>query len=477
VSVRQDDEILLEAAYHDTQDVRLVRWGATLRRRTGGSDEGWHLKLPVEGAGPGVRDEISLPLGAGEVGQVPGGIADVVRALVREAPIRHLASVRTRRRPYALLDGDGHQVAELADDHVDVLEGEKVVRSYHEIEVEAKGPAAEDLLESVVTLLVDAGGTPSTEGKGAAALGIRAGGAPDVVVPPWPGPKDPAGEAVRCILAENVRKFLLEDVRVRRDLPDSVHQMRVAARTLRSALRTFRTLVDREWADLLRDELHWAADAVGAVRDAEVHLASLEEHAQALPREEAARAVPALDRWLKERLAQAREAALGELRSERHLRLLVDLVEAARAPRLTSNARDDAKDVFPALVEKTAKRLTKAADALSLESPVQDWHKTRIRAKRARYAAEAVAPVLGSAAEKWGEAIEEITDLLGDQHDCVVAQEMLRELVEQPDLDGPTGYALGLLNGVEAERERAYREQFADLWAKTSSTLKGNSLD
>jgi hypothetical protein len=91
VEVRVGEEITLRAAYHDTEDLRLVRWGATLRRRTGGTDEGWHLKLPVEGAGHGVRDELGLPLDAGDVGELPEEISRLVRAFAREAPRVHLA--------------------------------------------------------------------------------------------------------------------------------------------------------------------------------------------------------------------------------------------------------------------------------------------------------------------------------------------------------------------------------------------------
>lgn len=477
VEVRTGEPVTLEAAYHDTEDMRLIRWGATLRRRTGGSDEGWHLKLPVEGAGPGVRDELALPLDAGPVGAVPSKISALVRALVREAPLVHLATVRTRRTPHLLLDGDGEQLAELVDDRVEVFRNEDAVGSFHEIEVEAGGPDAEELLDAVVGRLVAEGGTPGSASKAATAFGVRAAGSPDVVVPVWSGPKDPAGDAVRCVLSAHVRKLLLEDVRVRRDLPDAVHQMRVAARTLRSALRTFRSLVDREWADQLRDELRATADALGAARDTEVHLARLEEHARSLSPEDGAHAVPAVDAWLRERLAEAKKAAVAELDSDRHLRLLVDLVDAVREPRLTSRARDDAEDVFPPLIRKAARKLDKAVRKLSLDGPAEDWHKTRIRAKRARYAAEAVAPVLGKAVQKWGEAFEDVTDLLGDQHDAVVAQQMLRELAARPDIDGPTGYALGLLDAVEVAHERADREAFEAVWAKVGKVLHDHPLD
>src|SRR5665647_1306796 len=212
------------AAYHDTHDLRLIRWGATLRRREGGPDEGWHLKLPVADG----------------------------ESLVREAPLVHVVTVRTRRTPYVLLDGTGVPVAELVDDRVDVVEDGVVVRSFREIEVEARRDPSRStttVLDAVAAALVASGGTPGTRSKAAEAIGARGDRAPDVIVPPWPRVKDPASETIRCVLATHVQAFLLADVRVRRDLPDSVHQMRVAARTLRSALRTFAPLVDDEWGE------------------------------------------------------------------------------------------------------------------------------------------------------------------------------------------------------------------------------------
>lgn len=469
------ETVTLLAAYHDTADVRLIRWGATLRRREGGDDEGWHLKLPVEGEGPGVRDELGLPLEAGAVGAVPAAMAEIVRAFAREAPLVHVSTVRTVRTPYVLLDGAGTPVAELVDDHVEVLEEGRVVRRFHEVEVEAKVPVGAEgspVLDAVVERLVRAGAVPGTEGKAAAALGARAAGDPDVVVPAWPDDDAPAADVVRTVLATLVRKLLLQDVRVRRDLPDSVHQMRVAARTLRSALREFRPLLDREWAQGLREELRWAAGALGDARDVEVLLDRLEAHAKALPAADAALVVPALDRWLREDLRAARERALAELRSERHLSLLRDLVTAVREPRFSARAQRPASDVFPPLVEKAWRRLRSAVKDLELESSAEDWHRARILAKRARYAAESVAPVLGAATKRRGDALKRVTDLLGDLHDAAVAQVRLRELATRPEADGLTGYALGLLDAVEAEREREDRELFRIIWPEVKAAHK-----
>ncbi|MEI8082842.1 MAG: CYTH domain-containing protein, partial [Actinomycetes bacterium] len=90
----------LDAVYYDTADLRLFRWGATLRRREGGHDAGWHLKLPVDGATKNVRDELQLPLSAGDRGEVPRELAAIVTPFTRGAPLRQAAHLQTDRTPY-----------------------------------------------------------------------------------------------------------------------------------------------------------------------------------------------------------------------------------------------------------------------------------------------------------------------------------------------------------------------------------------
>ena len=70
-------EQVLEAEYYDTDDLRLLRNGITLRRRRGGSDPGWHLKLPLGGAHP-ARDQAALGRGGR---RVPAELARLVRGL------------------------------------------------------------------------------------------------------------------------------------------------------------------------------------------------------------------------------------------------------------------------------------------------------------------------------------------------------------------------------------------------------------
>ena len=133
-------EQLLDAIYYDTADLRLIRAGITLRRRTGGEDAGWHLKLP---AGPDTRDEIRLPL-TGADGAVPEELAALVPAWTRGAALAPVMRIQTRRRVLRLVDGAGQALAEIAADHVSAEPADgSAATSWDEIEAElvTGGPA------------------------------------------------------------------------------------------------------------------------------------------------------------------------------------------------------------------------------------------------------------------------------------------------------------------------------------------------
>ena len=106
----------LDAVYFDTPGQDLARNRITLRRRTGGTDAGWHLKLP---AGPDARNEIHAPLDASDdADSVPSELLDVVLAIVRDRPVEPVARITTRRETKVLYDGDGAELAEFCNDHV-----------------------------------------------------------------------------------------------------------------------------------------------------------------------------------------------------------------------------------------------------------------------------------------------------------------------------------------------------------------------
>ena len=106
----------LDAVYFDTPGHDLAAHHVTLRRRTGGTDAGWHLKLP---AGPDARTEVRAPLGnENNFDTVPEALLDVVLAIVRDRPISPVARISTSRTVDVLYGPDGAALAEFCDDAV-----------------------------------------------------------------------------------------------------------------------------------------------------------------------------------------------------------------------------------------------------------------------------------------------------------------------------------------------------------------------
>ena len=128
----------LDAVYFDTPGHDLAAHRITLRRRTGGSDAGWHLKLP---AGPDARTEIRAPLGDGDV--VPAELLDVVLAIVRDRPLGPVARITTNRAVHQLYGVDGTPLAEFGDDQVMAsADGDDTEQNWREWELELVEVAA-----------------------------------------------------------------------------------------------------------------------------------------------------------------------------------------------------------------------------------------------------------------------------------------------------------------------------------------------
>ena len=197
------------------------------------------------------------------------------------------------------------------------------------------------------------------------------------------------------------------DPEVRRDLPDAVHKMRVATRRLRSALATYRPVVDREAGDEIRAELKWFAGELGGARDAEV----LREHFQTAVAEQPielvmGRVAGTIDDHLRKVYKAARVEALAALESERYFRLLDSLDELVANPPLVEDADRKASKQIPELLDHDWKRMSKAVrrmeKAEDRTGQDHELHEVRKAAKRLRYAAESAEPVLGARSERPG---------------------------------------------------------------------------
>jgi inorganic triphosphatase YgiF len=160
----------LSATYFDTADGRLAASKITLRRRTGGTDQGWHLKLP---AGAGARREVHAPLGTAER-EVPGELAARVAEVTGGRPLAPIATLDTERTVVTLHGDDDRVVAEVADDLVTArrLPGSgspPTTLRWREVEVEV--PEADPALQrAAADLLLAAGARPAGHGSKLARL-------------------------------------------------------------------------------------------------------------------------------------------------------------------------------------------------------------------------------------------------------------------------------------------------------------------
>jgi CHAD domain-containing protein len=504
-----------EAVYYDSEDLRLARNHITLRRRTGGIDDGWHLKLPVR---PGEREEIQRPLtdpdhdgsgpdhdGAGSAtgagtttgtgtdtdgtrtgtdvatGTRTGGghrppaeLLDLVFVQLRGAAARPVARLVTTRTEVRLLDGSGAELAEVVDDEVSaqVLGSTTVVTHWREIEVELAG-GDERLLDEVAGVLTAAGAVVAPDSSKLARLlgpALAAPAEPDLPAPPpRPRRRSPAGDVLRVYLFAQVEALIAADPRVRLDEPDAVHKMRVATRRLRSTLRTFAPLFPADLISHLDGELRDLASALSGARDSEVQLAYFDGRLDALPADLVRGSIrTALDERLGAGQAAGRAAALAALRGERYLILLVDLVDLLRVP-LRGAAQRPAHTVLPKLVHKADRRLARkvAAAAATEQGPKRDvlLHSARKQAKRLRYAAEALESVYGGDARRFAKVAEQAQELLGVHQDACVAAALLRSWgIAAQDAGEPTAFSFGLLLGLEDGRSRSAERDFFDAW-------------
>jgi CHAD domain-containing protein len=446
------EEQTLEAVYHDTDDLRLAQAGVTLRRRRGGDDAGWHLKLP---AGGDSRDEVRVgDARSGRRRTPPAELVGLTRALTRGARLGPVAELTTRRRRWRLTDDDGRVLIEVVDDHVsgNTMGSSTTGLSWREVEVELGGDGDPELLDRVERRLFEAGVRRSdARSKLARLLGDRL---PTPAPAPRLGRRAMAGEVVLAYVREQAEAIVSGDAAVRQDAPDSVHQTRVATRRMRSALQAYGKVIDRSATRELTDELKWLAGVLGEARDLEVLHARFDHGVDGLPDELVVGPVRArLTRFFSGREADARTALIAALDSDRYLALLAAIDELLAEPPLTRRARNRARRELPALIGRAFRRVdghVQAAAHLSGDERDTEWHEGRKAAKRLRYAAEAAEPVLGAPAGRLVKQVKHVQEVLGDHQDAVVARPVIREIGMQAHLDGENGFTFGVLHEREA---------------------------
>ena len=466
----------LDAVYFDTPDAALLRAGVTLRRRSGGDDEGWHLKVP---SGEG-RQEVRLPL-ARSVRAPPKPLREAVLGWSRGVDLDAVATITTRRTVVDLLDGEGAVLARFADDHVvgvRLASDPPEETAWREWELELdEGPSS--LLAAADELFAKAG----VEGGPYGVKLARVLGPPVPARPTLPGPKK--RRAARLVLhariAAQVAELGLRDSEVRRGEPEGVHKARVACRRLRSALATYRPLLDRDVTEPIRGELRWVAHALGDARDLDVAHQRLRGLVDDLPPRLVMGPVRRrIDRGYapprREAHARAREA----LASDRYFALREELDRLAAAPPWTDRAEVEARDVLPRRVRKDLERVRErvllAQQAGEPEERAELIHAARRAAKRLRYAAETLQPVWGGEAKRVAKASKRMASTLGLRQDAVVTMPHLVSLAREASAAGDNAFTYGLLHAEEQRVVDEVDEGFARLFRDVERAVQRSNL-
>ncbi|WP_327404114.1 CYTH and CHAD domain-containing protein [Streptomyces sp. NBC_01288] len=479
--------VSLDAVYYDTADERLAAAALTLRRRTGGSDAGWHLKVPVA---PGVRDEIREPLSD----TVPDTLAALVRSRVREAELLPAVRLRSDRDVRHLMDAQGKLLAEVS---VDAVHAERLTEGggtaqWTEIEVELADDGDPVFLDQVEKRLRKAGVRPSssasklaraleetarTPGSGKSGSGKSGSGKSGskkkkrkaAPVPAEPAEPVSAGDHVLAY-ARAQRDAILElDPAVRQDAYDSVHRMRVATRRLRSTFRSYGKVLDRTVTDPIGEELRWLAGELGVDRDREVVTERLTTVLGELPTTLVSGPIRTrLDTWANARHGGSRGRLIGVLDSRRYLTLLDTLDAVIAGPPLLEAAAGDPSKVIGKAVRKDFGKVSALVEEAVEAPPGADrdlaLHEARKKAKRTRYAAEAATPALGTSARALAKSMKALTSLLGEHQDSVMVRVTLRELSAVAHAAGESSFTYGVLYGREEQRAAGVEAALPEAW-------------
>lgn len=518
----------MSAIYYDTDDLRLTRSRITLRRREGGSDDGWHLKLPSDGGRLEIHADIGDPVDG--IYQIPEEILAQVRSLTRHEQLNPIAQVDNERVESTLAGLDGSPLAEFCDDHVSawsLLPG-GVHTSWREWELELAGETTgtetgTTLVHSATQLFLRAGArVSSSPAKLVMALGdsIHQAPLPPFLVNADIDPDSPAA-AVIAALKLNRDKLLEYDPKVRRDEWDSIHQMRVATRELRSHMETFNGILGGEELEYIEAELKLLAGMLGHARDAEV----VEERFLRLLDSEDS---DVLDETTREHLRhdmgeeyrRAHRRAVLTLNSDRYLDLLdaIDSLladppvvgahataaavvqESAAAPEETADAEalaeveeiveqvaeeatgeepaapqpQSAEEVeailsqhLEAAYKKLMKRHRRAVDnwdnhELTLHEREDYFHDMRKSAKKLRYAAEAVGAATSLKTKRLYNACKKMQSSLGDFQDAVTSRDKLVHMAQAAQRRGEDTFGYGLLYQRERFTGLKSLEDYAD---------------
>lgn len=280
------------------------------------------------------------------------------------------------------------------------------------------------------------------------------------------GPEDPAADAVRAALVEGLSRMRREEAGAYQFEPEGVHRFRAAVRRLRSVLRTYQPLLEASWLEATTIDLRWLARVLGEVRDLDVLEERLRQEVGA--GDLAPETLEPLWSTVDARRTAARQAMGMCLNEERYRFLLARLDRASEQPPTGPEAVEPCRVVLPRLLGNAWRKLKRSGRPLQEDDSEEAHHRVRIQAKRARYAAEAIAPALEGkarvAVERFARHAMGIQDELGVLQDATVARRFLEEVRNRHRGDRRFRRAIRHLLDRQDREGAAVRHRFRRLW-------------
>lgn len=455
-------------SYFDAADWRLFQAGFSLRRRRSGEEYELTLKaLGAASAGPIARREISQASADGDIFDGDGPVSNRVRLVVGRRSLQRLFDVRTRRRTFAVRRA-GDQVAVVELDETTVAPTTAVPSTFRRVEVEISAGIAAGEVQSFVDAMVEACAlTPTSASK--YEMGLRASGLdPESALVFGPTERDPElGTAAFAFawLRQQWSAFLRHEPGTRLgEGIEALHQMRVATRRLRAAIRVFAPVLPEAFIRL-RDELQWVGHELGAVRDLDVQIEELEARRAAGSWDESSALAPlvaAVDRTRSEE----RQRLIDLLNSTRYDALVDEFSHLLRTGAPATDPTMAGVGAFaPAILRQRYRRLRRDIRALHALSEPREYHAVRIRAKQLRYSLEIFGEFYGATAQRFAVALKAVQDHFGEHQDADVGIDRFRELVrsEGSALPPETLVVLGRLMEQYAQRMVALRASASPL--------------
>ena len=281
--------------------------------------------------------------------------------------------------------------------------------------------------------------------------------------------RSPAGDVVMVYIGTQAARLKALDPLVRKNAPDSVHQMRVASRRLRSTLQAYPAILPKPATQHLRAELKWLGEVLGEARDNEVLSDYLLTRLASLPAEQVLGPAQARTRaHFAPREASERDTLLEALNSARYYALIAEVDMLLADPPLAATAAEPADKVLPRAIGRACRRTRRRMQQARRMAPGAErdtaLHETRKAAKRARYAAEAAEPALGKKARRFARRMKAVQSALGDHHDAVNARAAAREIGVRAHLAGENAFTFGLLGERAARDAAAYAAKALRAW-------------